>query len=74
MFPVRYELNMYILLRRNSVIKDRKRRRKGNPVPGGITEAPCFGGYKYGDLSLQVGGSLESEAVKCGHESRLTQT
>jgi hypothetical protein len=27
------------------------------------------GGYKYGDLALQVGGSLESEAVKYGHES-----
>jgi hypothetical protein len=42
----------------------RRRRRKGNPVPGG---------YKYGDLALHVGGSIESERVKCGHESRGTQ-
>jgi hypothetical protein len=33
----------------------RKRRQKGNPVPGGITGPPCSGQYKYGDLALQVG-------------------
>jgi hypothetical protein len=37
----------------------------GHPVPGG---------YKIGDLALQVWGSLESEAVKYGHESRGTMT
>jgi hypothetical protein len=56
MFPVRYELNFYTLPRRNSVegveylhrsLANRRRRRKGNPVPGR---------YKYGDLALQVGG------------------
>jgi hypothetical protein len=30
--------------------------RKGNTVPGGITEPPCSWGYEYGDLTLQVGG------------------
>jgi hypothetical protein len=36
----------------------RRRRRKGNPVPGGITEPPFSGGggYKYEELALQVGG------------------
>jgi hypothetical protein len=33
-----------------------RRRRKGNPVPGGITGLPCWEGYKYGVLALQVGG------------------
>jgi hypothetical protein len=37
----------------------------GHPVPGG---------YKYGDLALQVGGSMEHEAVKYGHESQGTRT
>jgi hypothetical protein len=32
------------------------------------------GGYKHGDLALQVGGSLESETVKHGHESCGTRT
>jgi hypothetical protein len=41
-------------------------RRKGNPVPWGITGHPVPGGYKYGELALQVGGSLESETVKYG--------
>jgi hypothetical protein len=36
----------------------------GNHVPGR---------YKYGDLALLVGG-LESETLKCGHESRGTRT
>jgi hypothetical protein len=35
----------------------RRRRRNGNPVPGGITGPPCPEGYKYGDLALQVGES-----------------
>jgi hypothetical protein len=33
----------------------RKRRQKGNPVPGGMGH-PVPGGYKYGDMALQVGG------------------
>jgi hypothetical protein len=34
----------------------RRRRRNGNPVPGGITGYSVRRGYKYGDLVLQVGG------------------
>jgi hypothetical protein len=37
----------------------------GNPVPRG---------YKYVDLALQVGGSIESETLIFGHESRGTGT
>jgi hypothetical protein len=37
----------------------RKRRRKGNPVPGDINTGTWAPGW----------GSLESETVKCGHES-----
>jgi hypothetical protein len=33
----------------------RKRRRKGNPVPEVYLRHPVPGGYKYGDLALQVG-------------------
>jgi hypothetical protein len=32
------------------------------------------GGYKHGDLTLQFLGSLESETVKYGHESRGIRT
>jgi hypothetical protein len=39
-------------------------RKRGNPVPGG---------YKYGTWPLRW-GILESETVKCGHESCWTQT
>jgi hypothetical protein len=58
--PVRYELNFQILLRRISYVKSfplvgrfeyfhrspasRRRRRKGNPVPGGITGPLCAWG------------------------------
>jgi hypothetical protein len=35
----------------------RRRRRKWNPVPGGITGPPCSWGCKYGDIALQVGES-----------------
>jgi hypothetical protein len=52
----------------------RRRRRKGNPVPGVITGHPVPGGNRYGDLALQVWESLEPETVKCGHESRGTRT
>jgi hypothetical protein len=34
----------------------RKRRHKGNPMPGGITGPPCSWGYKSGALALQIGG------------------
>jgi hypothetical protein len=37
----------------------------GHPVPGG---------YKYGDLALQVGGVPRIGAIKYGLESRSTQT
>jgi hypothetical protein len=40
----------------------RRRRRKGNPVPGSITGPPCSGGYKYGDLALWVGESRISDS------------
>jgi hypothetical protein len=52
-FPLRYELNIYVLLRRTLVLRlsrvgsntsaspaSRRRRRKGNTVPGGITGPP----------------------------------
>jgi hypothetical protein len=45
----------------------RKRRQKGNPVPGG------GGGYKYGNLALQVGG-VSDETVKYGREFCGTST
>jgi hypothetical protein len=35
-----------------------RRRRKGYPVPMGITGKPCSRVYKYGDLALQVGKAL----------------
>jgi hypothetical protein len=34
----------------------RGRRRKGNPVNGGLAGRQCHWGYKYRDLVLQVGG------------------
>jgi hypothetical protein len=42
----------------------RRRRRKGNPVPGGISRPHCSWGP--GPPGC---GSLEYETVKCGHES-----
>jgi hypothetical protein len=44
-----------------------------NPVPGGITGPHVPGGYKYGDLALQVGG-VSNETVKYGHEFYGTRT
>jgi hypothetical protein len=35
---------------------------------------PVSGGYKYGDLSLQVRGVSRIETIKYGLESRGTQT
>jgi hypothetical protein len=43
----------------------RKRRRKGNPLPGGH---PVPGGYKYRNLDLQVGG-VSDETVEYGYGS-----
>jgi hypothetical protein len=48
--------------------ESRKRRQKGTPVPGGK-----LGGYKYGDLALQVGG-VSNETVKYGREFCETST
>jgi hypothetical protein len=45
----------------------RKRRRKGNSVPGPLLDHPVPGGYKYGDLDLQV-GRVSNETVKYGYE------
>jgi hypothetical protein len=37
-----------------------RRRWKGNPVPGSITESPCqWGTYMQGDLDLQVGDRMQ---------------
>jgi hypothetical protein len=47
--------------------------KKGNPVPGSITGPPGPGGYKYGDLALQVGG-VSDETVKYGREFCRTST
>jgi hypothetical protein len=38
-----------------------------NPVPGGITLHSAPGGYKYGDLALQV-GVVSNETVIYGRE------
>jgi hypothetical protein len=42
--------------------------KKGNPVP------LIPGGYKCGDLALQVGGVSRIGTIKYGFESRGTQT
>jgi hypothetical protein len=52
----------------------RRRRRKGNPVPGGIIGLPCSWGIWIRGLGPPGWGSLESGTVKCGHESRGTRT
>jgi hypothetical protein len=46
----------------------RKRRRRGNPVPGGIT-----GGYKHRNLALKV-GEISDETVKYGYGSYVIRT
>jgi hypothetical protein len=50
------------------------RRRKGNPVPRGITGPPCFW-----TIEVRVPGppgweSVKPETVEYGHESRETRT
>jgi hypothetical protein len=46
---------------------------KGTQCLGVKLDHPVPGGYKYGDLALQV-GSLAFETVKYGREYRGTQT
>jgi hypothetical protein len=75
-FHARYELNFYILLRRDSVFKTRveagsntstvKLRvvggdEKGIQCLGVVSGHPVPGGYKYEDLALQVGGVSSRE-------------
>jgi hypothetical protein len=45
--------------------------KKGNPLPGGVTGPPCSlgGGYKYGDLTLQVVGMKK----RLGRSTSLTE-
>jgi hypothetical protein len=51
-----------------------RRRRKGNPVTGSITRPPCSWAIKMREEPCPPGwGSLKSETVKCGHESRETR-
>jgi hypothetical protein len=51
----------------------RRRRRKGNPVPGGVTGPPCSWGILIRGPNPPGWGGLESEAVKYGRESpRMT--
>jgi hypothetical protein len=52
-----------------------KRRRKGNPVPGGISGPPSVPrGYKYGDLALQVDGVSIIGTIKYDLDSSGTQS
>jgi hypothetical protein len=50
------------------------RRRKGNTVTWVWLGYPDPGGYKHGNLALQVERSLESVTVNCDRESRRTRT
>jgi hypothetical protein len=52
----------------------RRRRRKGNPVPGRISGPPCSWGIWMLGYWPPGSGSLESEAAKYGHDSRGTRT
>jgi hypothetical protein len=52
----------------------RRRRRKENPVPGGITGPPFSWGIWIRGPGPPGWVSLESETVKCGHEFRGTWT
>jgi hypothetical protein len=50
-----------------------KRRRKGNPAPGGKLSYPVPGVYKYGNLALHVGGvSDERRIYDYGYCATLT--
>jgi hypothetical protein len=46
---------------------------KGNQWPGVYLGHPVLGGYKYGNLALQVGG-VSNETVKYGREFCGTST
>jgi hypothetical protein len=46
---------------------------KGTQCLGVYLGQPVPGGYKYGDLALQLGGSHESDKVKYGHESQTQE-
>jgi hypothetical protein len=54
-------------------LASRKRRQKGNPVPGVQLGHPVPGGYKYWDLALQIWG-ISDETVKYGREFCGTST
>jgi hypothetical protein len=43
---------------------------KGTQCPGEYLVHPALGGYKYGDLALQVGGISRIGTIKYGLESR----
>jgi hypothetical protein len=51
----------------------RRRRRKGNPVPGGIIGPPCSLRIYIQGPGLPGWASLESKTLKCGPESRGTR-
>jgi hypothetical protein len=55
------------------VPESRKRRQKGTQCPGVYLGHLIPGGYKYGDLALQVGG-VSYETVKYGLEFCETST
>jgi hypothetical protein len=61
-FPVRYERNVYVLFRRNSVFKYRVEAGSNTS----IVALPVVGGDEK--------GSLESETAKYGNESHRTRT
>jgi hypothetical protein len=85
---VRYELNSkgYVLERFNysrveagsntSTIAPRVVRgdEKGTQCLGVQLGHPVPGGYKYGDLARQTGGSLETETAKYSRDSDLRMT
>jgi hypothetical protein len=48
------------------IAASRRRRRKGNPVSGGMTGPPCFWRIWIRGPGPPGWGSLESETVKCG--------
>jgi hypothetical protein len=50
-------------------LASRKKRRKGNPLPGAITGSPCSWGIKIRGPDPPGSRSIESEAQKYGNES-----
>jgi hypothetical protein len=51
-----------------------RRRQKGNPISGVQLGHIVSVRYKYGDLALSFGRSLECETVKYGYESSEIRT